>query len=56
LGREVKIKDKAAIYWCDTATELTGTVWKYLKVLQKEFESLRPDEFAELLIGLNPPT
>jgi len=53
---EVKLKDNAAINWCDTATELTGTEWKYIKVLQRDFEGLRPDDFAELLIGLNPPT
>lgn len=52
---EVKLKDNAAINWCNTATELTGTKWKYLKVLQKEFEGLRPDDFEELLAGTNPP-
>ena len=52
---EVKLKDNAAINWCNTATELTGTDWKYLKVLQKDFEDLRPDDFAELLTGINPP-
>jgi type III restriction enzyme len=53
---EVKLKDNAAINWCNSATELTGTEWKYIKVLQKDFEGLRPDDFSELLIGLNPPT
>ena len=52
---EVVLKDNAAINWCNTATELTKTEWKYLKVLQKEFEDLRPDDFAELLTGVNPP-
>lgn len=51
---EVQLKDNAAIHWCNTATELTGTEWKYLKVLQKDFEGLRPDNFAELLAGVNP--
>ena len=53
---EVKLKDNAAINWCNAATELTGTEWNYLKVLQKDFEGLRPDDFSELLTGLNPPT
>lgn len=53
---EVKLKDNAAINWCNTATELTGTEWKYIKVLQKDFEDLRPDNFEELLAGINPPT
>jgi type III restriction enzyme len=50
---EVKLKDNAAIHWCKTATELTGTAWQYLKVLQKDYENLRPDNFAELLTGIN---
>ncbi|NCC72924.1 MAG: hypothetical protein EOM06_05960 [Sphingobacteriia bacterium] len=52
---EVKLKDNAAINWCNTATELTKENWNYLKVLQKEFEALHPDNFEELLAGANPP-
>lgn len=52
---EVKLKDNAAINWCNTATELTKENWNYLKVLQKEFEQLHPDSFEELLAGTNPP-
>lgn len=52
---EVKLKDNAAINWCNTATELTKENWNYLKVLQKEFEALHPDNFEELLAGVNPP-
>ncbi|HVK97323.1 MAG TPA: DEAD/DEAH box helicase family protein [Flavisolibacter sp.] len=54
-GREdvdVQMKDNAAIMWCENATELTGTSWNYIKVPQKEFEGLRPDDFQELLSGL----
>ena len=50
---EVALKDQAAQNWCNAATELTGTEWRYLKVLQKVFEELRPDEFGELLIGID---
>ena len=50
---EVALKDQAAINWCNAATELTKQEWRYLKVLQKDFEELRPIEFEELLIGVN---
>lgn len=53
---EVKLKDNAAINWCSKATELTGEGWQYIKVLQTDFEKLHPDNFSELLSGLNPPT
>lgn len=49
---EVAMKDNAAQNWCATATELTGVQWNYLKVLQKEFERLRPEGFEELWVGL----
>jgi hypothetical protein len=32
---------------------LTGVEWRYQKVLQKEFEKLRPNDFEDL-IGLGP--
>ncbi len=50
-GREdpdVKFKDRAAVIWCENATMLTGTVWRYVKVPQKDFEKLDPDAFADL--------
>ncbi|MDE3095615.1 MAG: DEAD/DEAH box helicase family protein [Chloroflexota bacterium] len=50
-GREdpdVKFKDRAAVIWCENATMLTGTSWRYLKVPQKEFEKLEPSDFADL--------
>ena len=53
---EVRLKDNAAIHWCNTATDLSNTEWKYLKVLQKDFEGLRPDSFSELLVGIDSPT
>lgn len=54
-GREdlvVALKDNAARNWCENATQLTGTVWQYLKVLQKDYEKLHPTEFNDLLIAL----
>ena len=55
-GREdldVSHKDRAARLWCQNATRLTGTEWRYIKIPQKEFESLQPDEFEDL-IALEP--
>ncbi len=48
---EVQLKDRAAHQWCENATELTGSTWKYLKVSQREFEKLRPDNFNEMFIA-----
>ena len=52
---EVRLKDNAALSWCQTASKLTKENWKYLKVGQKEFEQLHPDTFEELLAGVDPP-
>jgi type III restriction enzyme len=53
---EVRLKDNAAINWCDSASLLTKDSWKYLKVPQKQFEQLHPDSFEELQAVINPPT
>jgi len=45
---QVPRKDMAATQWCENASKLSGTVWKYGKILQKEFETLRPTRLAEL--------
>lgn len=57
-GREdtdVALKDNAAINWCKRACELTDINWKYIKVMQKDFENLHPQNFEELEIGLFKP-
>jgi type III restriction enzyme len=41
-------KDNAATRWCENATTLTGTVWQYVKVPQKDYEALRPARLADL--------
>jgi type III restriction enzyme len=46
---EVAHKDRAAILWCENATALTGTPWRYLKVPQKEFQKLQPGDFTDLM-------
>ena len=45
---DVLRKDVAAARWCENATNLTKTRWKYVKVPQKEFETLQPTRLAEL--------
>ena len=55
-GREdtdVEHKDRAAMIWCENATALTGVMWDYKKVMQKQFEQLRPDDFEDL-VALEP--
>lgn len=46
---EVLRKDAAAVRWCETATQLTGKHWKYMKVPQKEFEALQPSRLSDLV-------
>ncbi|MCC7352931.1 MAG: DEAD/DEAH box helicase family protein [Anaerolineae bacterium] len=56
-GREdvdVANKDRAAGLWSESATRLTGTQWQYIKVPQKEYEELQADEFADLLVFVQP--
>jgi type III restriction enzyme len=50
----VAFKDRAARLWCENASTLTGTPWRYLKVQQTEYNSLQPAQFADLL-ALAPP-
>ncbi len=45
---DVLHKDQAARLWCENATVLTGSTWKYLKVPQKEFEALCPASLQDL--------
>lgn len=47
---DVSHKDYAAEVWCENATTLTNTKWRYLKIMQKEFEKLRPEQFADLRV------
>lgn len=46
---EVSFKDRAALNWCENASSLTGTAWRYLKVKQTAFKQLQPDALADLL-------
>ena len=49
-GREdinVHNKDRAATTWAESATRLTGQPWRYVKVLQKDFEGLQPAQFLD---------
>jgi type III restriction enzyme len=49
----VAFKDRAAPLWCENASGLTGTPWAYVKVLQKDFNELQPEDFAALLVLRN---
>jgi len=51
---DVACKDAAATLWCENATRLSGTTWKYVKVPQKEFVALRPTRLRDLVV-LKPP-
>ena len=44
---EVANKDRSATIWAEQATALTGQEWRYVKVLQKDFENLAPAAFAD---------
>ena len=49
-GREdidVAHKDRAALIWCESATLLTGTAWRYVKVPQTEFSKLQASELTD---------
>lgn len=50
---EVALKDQAAENWCENATQLTDSNWRYLKVKQIDYEKLHPDSFQELLVALD---
>jgi hypothetical protein len=57
-GREdldVAHKDRAAQIWCENATLLTDTAWRYLKIPQNEFKKLQPADFEDLLVLAPPP-
>ena len=47
---DVLRKDQAARQWCENATALTKSTWKYLKVPQKEFEALQPSSLGDLRV------
>ena len=46
----VASKDRAAQFWCENATRLTGNPWSYLKVRQTDYNSLQPTLFSDLLV------
>jgi type III restriction enzyme len=45
---EVPRKDRTATLWCENATNLSKTTWKYIKIPQKEFATLQPTRFKDL--------
>lgn len=47
---EVSHKEHAAQIWCANATVLAGVPWRYLKVMQTAFASLRPETLEDLTV------
>ena len=47
---DVARKDIAAARWCENATKLAGTQWRYVKVPQKEFGALEPRRLSDLAV------
>ena len=52
MKRAYAHKDRAAILWCENASRLTETDWSYLKIPEKEFDSLNPFYFSDLTLAL----
>jgi len=46
---DVLQKDNYARLWCEKASALCKVNWKYIKVMQRDYEDLHPDNMAELL-------
>jgi type III restriction enzyme len=46
---DVLQKDKYAIIWCEKASALCKVNWIYIKVMQRDYEDLHPDNMLELL-------
>lgn len=46
---EVAHKARAAQLWCENATRLAGTSWRYLLARQTEYQRLQPTRFADLV-------
>ncbi|HHV81022.1 TPA: DEAD/DEAH box helicase family protein [bacterium] len=42
-------KDKAIQRWCEDISRQTNTEWKYIKVMQTRFNSIKPTNFSDLV-------
>lgn len=47
---EVASKDRAATYWAENATALTGVQWGYVKVRQHDFNQMQPTTFEDCAV------
>ena len=45
---DVAHKNRAATLWCENASRLTQTEWRYIIVHQNDFEQLQPDLYSDL--------
>jgi type III restriction enzyme len=51
-GREdekVQFKDRAATIWCENASALSNTKWKYIKIPQHIFDNLGPSKLTDIV-------
>jgi len=58
-GREdenVQHKDAAIQSWCERITLQTGSVWKYIKVRQIDFDNFEKDKLADLVKHIENPS
>jgi type III restriction enzyme len=49
-SEETEFKDRAAALWCENATSLTKTNWRYKKVPQQKFKQLQPSNLSDLAV------
>ena len=44
-------KDEAISAWCDRIGKATATTWRYVRVDQVDFDSVKPSTVADLIVG-----
>jgi type III restriction enzyme len=47
-------KDEAIEHWCARVSVATGMAWRYVRVDQTRFDSLKPLSFAQLVHAAEP--
>ena len=47
-------KDEAIELWCDRVSTATGAAWRYVRVDQARFDSLKPLSLAQLAHSAEP--
>ena len=52
----VRNKDRAADIWCDNASQLTGTPWRFVKVAQVDYATLPARTLSEVIQAFSIPS